>query len=449
MTVTDTWEPAEHDGSRRLPPGSSGIEVRWALRDGRSVVIKRAMGRGRARLRREAVILAEVRGPGLVQLIGIEDADEHTDLVLADAGDHTLADPAGVPTEILRRALVSTCASIGEMHRLGWAHGGIEAQHIVLNRRGRSRLCSLGSAVSLAADPGARDRDLLALSHLVDRCAHGPVATSTWSDRLRWRWTRHRLINVVSRFAAEVDSRRMDSSGTNVRGIEPRSLGDAVEAAFRFPVVSLRSSMSGRRPWRATLGGKARPSRRTVLAATSAVAAVAAGIGLMTAVVHQGPSPSSNCPPVAPRRVDVDGDGCAESIRIQGQIVRVNGVSYRVGRPGDVVAVGDWDCDGRSTPAVLRPSTGEVLAFDQWAVRGTPATARTVARIDGAVSLRADDRGNCARAVVGLSDGTTQIHAFATTTSSSNAADRTSDPRRSPPTSPEATATAVDHQGGS
>ena len=39
---------------------------------------------------------------------------------------------------------------------------------------------------------------------------------------------------------------------------------------------------------------------------------------------------------------------------------------YVVGRPGDLVATGDWNCDGTATPAVLRPETGEVAVFDRW-----------------------------------------------------------------------------------
>ena len=39
------------------------------------------------------------------------------------------------------------------------------------------------------------------------------------------------------------------------------------------------------------------------------------------------------------------------------------GAPTRSAGSGDLVAVADWDCDGRATPALVRPSTGEVFVF--------------------------------------------------------------------------------------
>jgi serine/threonine-protein kinase len=49
---------------------------------------------------------------------------------------------------------------------------------------------------------------------------------------------------------------------------------------------------------------------------------------------------------------------------------------FPVGRPWDAFLVGDWDGDGRPTPALYRPSTGEVLTFTDW----PPAAPAEVAR---------------------------------------------------------------------
>jgi hypothetical protein len=48
---------------------------------------------------------------------------------------------------------------------------------------------------------------------------------------------------------------------------------------------------------------------------------------------------------------------------------------FALGRPGDVVLFGDWDCDGRDTPALYRPSSGTVHQFDRWADRDGPVVA--------------------------------------------------------------------------
>ena len=55
------------------------------------------------------------------------------------------------------------------------------------------------------------------------------------------------------------------------------------------------------------------------------------------------------------------------------------------------MTVGDWDCDGVHTAALLRPATGEVFVFDAWAGPGVDLTARRVGRVPGATGLSAAD----------------------------------------------------------
>jgi co-chaperonin GroES (HSP10) len=104
---------------------------------------------------------------------------------------------------------------------------------------------------------------------------------------------------------------------------------------------------------------------------------------------------------------DVDGDGCPDSAQIDaGGLVTVGSARYEVGAPGDVIAIGDWDCDGQSTPAVLRPATGEVFIFAAWATRGTDVEAAAATNVAGGVDLteQTDDAG-CSILVVSTSDG--------------------------------------------
>ena len=40
--------------------------------------------------------------------------------------------------------------------------------------------------------------------------------------------------------------------------------------------------------------------------------------------------------------------------------------------PADIIVVGDWDCDGVATPAVLRVPSGAIDVVDHWPTNGEP-----------------------------------------------------------------------------
>ncbi len=90
-----------------------------------------------------------------------------------------------------------------------------------------------------------------------------------------------------------------------------------------------------------------------------------------------------------------------------GDVVQAAGVRYGVGRSGDRVVVGDWRCDGRATPAVLRPATGEVFVFSRWAAQDRQVTTRPSTTVRGATTIRAadTDHDGCSELWVRRSDG--------------------------------------------
>ena len=59
----------------------------------------------------------------------------------------------------------------------------------------------------------------------------------------------------------------------------------------------------------------------------------------------------------------------------------VEGRHYQVGRPGDLLLLGDWNCDRIDTPALYRPTTGEVFRFDAWAGAGAQVEAVAANRL--------------------------------------------------------------------
>ena len=81
------------------------------------------------------------------------------------------------------------------------------------------------------------------------------------------------------------------------------------------------------------------------------------------------------------RRADVRGDGCPVPVRIEpptadrpaATVYSPDG-HWAVGAHGDLLAVGDWDCDGRATVAAVSADTGIVSFFGSW-----PRTERPVA----------------------------------------------------------------------
>jgi hypothetical protein len=94
---------------------------------------------------------------------------------------------------------------------------------------------------------------------------------------------------------------------------------------------------------------------------------------------------------------DVDGDGCAEPVHLDGERVTAGDTTYQVGQPGDVVALGDWDCDGQATAALIRPATGQVFVFDGWATPTRDVTVDAVATVaEGtAITPRDTDGDGC------------------------------------------------------
>ena len=79
------------------------------------------------------------------------------------------------------------------------------------------------------------------------------------------------------------------------------------------------------------------------------------------------------------------------------------GRRYAIGAEGDLVVIGDWDCDGEATPAIARTSTGHVVLFDRWPSPGatiseSDASARRV--VDDLIGVeleRANEPGGCDR----------------------------------------------------
>ena len=112
----------------------------------------------------------------------------------------------------------------------------------------------------------------------------------------------------------------------------------------------------------------------------------------------------TGCRAIADGFRDVTGDGCAEQIDLTAGFVSVDGARYPIGEAGDQVAVGDWDCDGVATVALVQPG-GQVYVFDSWP-RHTPLVGRLVADLPPPVQLADVPRGACNELLVRYAEGT-------------------------------------------
>lgn len=96
-----------------------------------------------------------------------------------------------------------------------------------------------------------------------------------------------------------------------------------------------------------------------------------------------------------------DSEGSAEPAA--GLIHDRDGRRYAIGAEGDLVVIGDWDCDGVATPAIARPGTGQVAMFDRWpppeaTISESDASARRI--VDDLIGVeleRGDGPGTCDR----------------------------------------------------
>ncbi len=383
---------------------------------GTAVAVKRAEPE---RLVAEADVLGRLDHAGVIRLVELADRDGDPVLVTEYIGPRTMASVGVMPPERAAALAADLATTVADLHALGVVHGAIQPEHVLL-AGDRTVLCSLGADADCApADDVAGIGSVL----------RGSLAPSTPAEpipdhrglRPHWQGFRHgALLTLADQATADEPARRPSA----------RALAEALAELDGSP----RPRRDPRGRARALAGevadlvvvrlGHLRPSRRVAVAGLLAVAGTVAVVtGAWSAVrpsatAAAGPPPTTaptsttappSCPAVArgERQADTDGDGCPEVLRVGRGWVEVSGDRYRVGRPSDALTVGDWDCDGTATVALLQPDVGRVWTFPSWdpdaAVR-----ADAVGRFPGAISLRRQLGPTCDELLVETSDGSTR-----------------------------------------
>ena len=398
------------------------------------IVVKRAgPGPDAAQLAHEAEVLDAVRGPGVVELLGFDADDDGAELRMAWAGHHTLATIGRIPVLAAADLVATVAETVARLHDLRVGHTRLTADHVVLGPDQRPLLCGFGRACR--GDLSALDSDVVALGDLLALLlGHGDAPPVLVPERRALRRgsepERPALLTLADRASAEGLGGRPSAATfaeairTLVTGAQPdprrprlpnrralRRLAPLVGGALGAVLVLAiaRELIGDRVPTRAP----DEASQETApIGARDERGATPPGRPTTT----RSESPASTAPPVPPvapvacptepaPSADVDGDGCADRYTVTGSHVIVDGRTYEVGRTDDLVAVADWDCDGRATPALVRPRTGEVFVFARWADPTDPLTVPASTVVHGATGIRAARGGRCPQLVVTRQDG--------------------------------------------
>lgn len=403
-------------------------------------------GDGLVHLRRHAEALAAVGHPRLGLITDVARLDDDTVLVATTLGTQTLADrmaAAPLPVDEVLEVVNSVAAALHAAHRAALPHGAVHADNVVWAAEpaiGRPAGVPILVDLGLTAfrhgtwdqvDPAVWCEDRRALMVLARDLveALGPPATTRQAA----------LADLVARGDELVD----DPAGLATLARECERIAHRPDRPLPVeqpvPVTSapLRPPRQAerRRPRRGS-HRRRRPDvgldGRRVVTGAALAAGLALGVVATFAVDRSTdpddatpaahlpvgdcgpdvavPTPPSGGEPV-PGFVDLDADGCADSVWWSPSDATLHVLTdpavgsvpdrFGLGAPGDQLVVGDWDCDGATTPAIYRPDTGETFHFDRWAAAGRPVEAtpgdilppRSVPHTDG------DDDG-CDRIVV-------------------------------------------------
>ncbi len=379
------------------------------------------------RVEAEAAAVAAASHPGVVELVDTADGVLRT-IYLSDA--RPLAAALPLAADEVAGVVAAVAATLADLHERGVVHGGLDATHVLVAADGRPVLCSLGR-------DGSPADDILALGTLgIAALAGGPgVQIGPPSEGSRWRRAprigpagaggasmlrlrrRRRSLGPMLAPDAAVALGAVLSEAT-AADPDARLTAGALATAVHQRVPTARLPRPAGRPHLplARSGPAARSNRTGWVAATVAGAAVLAAVLALVPGALRGRRPAadplSSAGGPAPARPTSAGDRTSSSVvgpdgtapapvavrvwppeplEFRDGILTVSGARYALGRTGDVVVAGDWDCSGHRAPALFRPGTGEVFAFAGWPAEGEATTARPLGTVAGATDVRVVD----------------------------------------------------------
>jgi hypothetical protein len=414
--------------------------VTVAVDDGGAVAIKTATTPDEiAVLAVEAERLRQARHPGVVVLLDHRRTVDGAELLTRFAGEPI--DRWQGPLVSLAGLVAAVAADLGDLHDIGVVHGRIDGSHVLVGANGRPRLCGFSTP---PGEPIPAD-DVAALALLLGELVERTVSAERRTSLL---WRRgpvadHKAVaQIVARATDPVPTRRPNARnlanailaaipGAELPPPEPpaRPVDDhRFDAVFGDQTEAAVEDVFGDRPWspppiditleRPQPTGARRvahraPEHRSLARVTLTTGLVGVALVALGAVVVRGGGAGAGA---GARRSTPDTTLATAlvppDVEIDHGVVQMAGERWRVGEPDDLVAVGDWDCDGVATPAAYRPGTGDVFVFSDWATDGRPLTVDAIAQVPGGRSLTtAPGRGpgGCDAPIVELPSGRKQV----------------------------------------
>lgn len=383
--------------------------IRAEERGGEAVVVKRAhTAAERRRLSTEAAILGQLRHPGVVELASSH-RDAADELATIYAGSITLADYSPPSVGAVAAVMAAVAALLADIHSAGIQHGAVSGDHVIVGAGRRPILCSFSRATRVTPEGRRRDAEALVavMDELLVRCP-APVGRA---DRRDSRALQEAVAEwsasdgASAELAAALAALPCAHSRAEAQASEPPASEDTRTWRDRVPPEGEDIHTPGllTRWWPAlaaataaalvtmwSLSRSAPPPPPTAIF-TSEPTAEAPSEPVFT----EASACTETCLSCTPGEAIAVG-GCGTEFAVIGNLVRVDGTWFEAGAPGDVVRVGDWNCDGMPTPAVLRPTTGDVFVFDSWAgEEGGDLELAPAASARGAVGLAAERTGDC------------------------------------------------------
>jgi hypothetical protein len=341
--------------------------------------------------RHEAAVMARLHHPNIVRVVDVVDDGDGDEVAvvmqLADGG--SLASRVPLAADEAVRVALDVCDALSFAHAHGVLHLDVKPANVLLAADGHVLLADFGApgrgTAGFAAPEQERDEpvderaDVHGVGALLGALVGGaPVSAG--------------LAHVVRRAMARDPEQRFASIDDLACALRVADLDGADDV---LPTVGRDGGtrpFGPRPPQRTPLVAHAPASRRRRVWCVALLVVLALVLGAGAVIGVRGGSTARVCQPVATPKVadaarsevlwaDVDGDGCTEPLVRTGNVLsRGGGLRFSVGDPGDVVLVGDWDCDGVATVGVWRPGTGEAFVFDGWAAAGggalTPVSRR-------------------------------------------------------------------------
>lgn len=330
--------------------------------DGRLVVVRAAPPEDQLRLRATAETLGAAAGAGAVEVIRCSDDGEHVELVLAYAGRSPSA-PMDAMT--LARVGAAVAASAADLHLRGIAHGALLAEHVLVDAAGDVRLCGYGSSAN-----GSTSSDVRAMGAL--------------------------LLSLL-------DSDDSSQAATTIRTIAERCTSES------HPSMSaVAAGLAAAHGPRTTISRMPAPTRSRRLWPALAIVGVISIFGTVV-LWPRGGAPSATAALVPSSTTTVTSTMTAPRAtrvwpRPQPKTIEGDGARWAFGSIDDWALVGDFDCDGVDTPALVQRSSGDVWVIDAWP-DGDEAAARYVTTINAVVDATLERGRSCDSIVVETAGG--------------------------------------------